>query len=150
MPVAHINVLQGHAKDVLKRVIRDVSTVMVEVLAAPKERLEIWVTEIDPDLWGIAGEPASEVLKTRPRGQVEMPYVEIVIMEGRSLAQHHQLITAVTDVIEKNLGTERDRIRVHVANCAPDHWGIGGIAAAISRKAEIEARKMEASGNSAV
>ena len=25
MPVAHINVLQGHSKDVLKRVIRDVS-----------------------------------------------------------------------------------------------------------------------------
>lgn len=106
MPVAHINVLQGHSKDVLKRVIRDVSTVMVEVLAAPKDRLEIWVTEIDPDLWGIAGEPASEVLKTRPRGQVEMPYIEMVLMEGRSLAQHHQLIVAVTDAIEKNLGTE--------------------------------------------
>ncbi|MGB4765933.1 MAG: tautomerase family protein, partial [Rugosibacter sp.] len=146
MPVAHINVLQGHSKDVLKRVIRDVSTVMVEVLAAPKDRLEIWVTEIDPDLWGIAGEPASEVLKTRPRGQVEMPYIEMVLMEGRSLAQHHQLIVAVTDAIEKNLGTERNRIRVHIANCTPDHWGIGGIPAAISRKAEIEARKIEVGG----
>jgi len=84
MPVAHINILQGHSKETLKNVIRDVSQVIVDVLSAPKDRLEVWVTEIDPDLWGIEGQPASEVLKVKPRGQVEMPYVEMVLMEGRS------------------------------------------------------------------
>ena len=140
MPVAHINVLQGHSKETLKKVIHDVSHVMIDVLAAPKDRLEVWVTEIDPDLWGIEGEPASEVLKTKPRGQVEMPYVEMVLMEGRPIEQHHKIITQVTDVIVKHLGTDRGRIRVHIANCKPDNWGIGGTAAAILRKAEIEAR----------
>ena len=140
MPVAHINVLQGHSKETLKKVIHDVSNVMIDVLAAPKDRLEVWVTEIDPDLWGIEGEPASEVLKRKPRGQVEMPYVEMVLMEGRPVEQHHKMITQVTDVLVKNLGTDRGRIRVHIANCKPDNWGIGGTAAAILRKAEIEAR----------
>lgn len=141
MPVAHINVLQGHSKEVLKRVIRDVSNAMVDVLSAPKERLEVWVTELDPDLWGIGGEPASEILKSKPRAQVEMPYVEMVLMEGRTAEQHHQMIAAVTEVIAEHLGTEKNRIRVHIANCKPDNWGIGGIAAAILRKAEIDARK---------
>ena len=140
MPVAHINVLQGHSKETLKNVIRDVSKVMIDVLSAPKDRLEVWVTEIDPDLWGIEGQSASEVLKTKPRAQVEMPYVEMVLMEGRSAEQHHQVIEGVTKVLVEHLGTDKSRIRVHIANCKPDNWGIGGVAAAILRKAEIEAR----------
>ena len=140
MPVAHINVLQGHSKETLKKVILDVSNTVADILAAPKDRLEVWVTEIDPDLWGIEGEPASEVLKRKPRGQVEMPYVEMVLMEGRPVEQHHKVITQVTDVLVKHLGTDRARIRVHIANCKPDNWGIGGTAAAVLRKAEIEAR----------
>ena len=148
MPVAHINVLQGHSKETLKNVIRDVSDVMIEVLAAPKDRLEVWVTEMDPDLWGIEGQPASEVLKTKPRGQVEMPYVEMVLMEGRPVEQHHQILAGVTDVLVKHLGTDRGRIRVHIANCKPDNWSIGGVAAAILRKAEIEARAKASGSNS--
>ena len=50
MPVAHINVLQGHSKETLKKVIHDVSMAMADILSAPKDRLEVWVTEIDPDL----------------------------------------------------------------------------------------------------
>ena len=145
MPVAHINILQGHSKETLKNVIRDVSQVIADVLSAPKDRLEVWVTEIDPDLWGIEGQPASEVLKTKPRGQVEMPYVEMVLMEGRSPEQHHQVIEGVTNALAQHLGTDKNRIRVHIANCKPDNWGIGGVAAAILRKAEIEARAKAAS-----
>lgn len=140
MPVAHINVLQGHPRSALHHVMRDVSAAMVEILSAPKDRLEVWVTEIDPDLWAVEGRPASEVLKEKPRKDVEMPYVEMVLMEGRSAEQHHQVISAVTDVIVKHLGAERGRVRVHIANCKPDNWGIGGTAAAVLRKAEIEAR----------
>lgn len=140
MPVAHINVLKGHPRETLQRVILDVSNAIAEILSAPKDRLEVWVTEIDPELWGIEGRPASEVLKEKPRGAVEMPYVEMVLMEGRTAEQHHQVIKAVTEVIVALLGTQRERVRVHIANCKPDNWGIGGTAAAILRKAEIEAR----------
>lgn len=140
MPVAHINILQGHSKEILKKVIHDVSMAMADILAAPKDRLEVWITEVDPDLWGVEGEPASEVLKRLPRSQVEMPFVEMVLMEGRPIEQHHKIITTVTDILVQHLGTDRGRIRVHIANCKPDNWGIGGTAAAILRKAEIDAR----------
>jgi 4-oxalocrotonate tautomerase family enzyme len=74
-----------------------------------------------------------------------MPYVEMVLMEGRSPEQHHQVIEGVTNALAKHLGTDKNRIRVHIANCKPDNWGIGGVAAAILRKAEIEARAKAAS-----
>ena len=35
---------------------------MARILDVPKERLEVWITEVDPELWAVAGEPASQVL----------------------------------------------------------------------------------------
>jgi 4-oxalocrotonate tautomerase family enzyme len=140
VPVAHINLLKGHPRETLQRMILEVSNTIADILSAPKDRLEVWVTEIDPELWGIEGRPASEVLKEKPRSSVEMPYVEMVLMEGRTPEQHHQVIKGVTDVIARQLGTQRERIRVHIANCRPDNWGIGGTPAAILRQAEIQAR----------
>ena len=78
MPAAQINLLQGHPRDRLRQLIADVSDAMARILDAPKERLEVWVTEVDPELWGICGEPAREVLQRQPREQVEMPFVQMV------------------------------------------------------------------------
>jgi len=55
------------------------------------------------------------------------------------------VIEGVTNALAQHLGTDKNRIRVHIANCKPDNWGIGGVAAAILRKAEIEARAKAAS-----
>ncbi len=140
MPAAHINVLTGHPRALLQQLIAEISDVFAAVLGAPKERLEVWVTEIDPELWGIAGEPASKVLERSPRGEVEMPFVEMVVLAGRPKEQHHALIADVTAIIERLLGTAPGRVRVHIAEVAPDSWGIGGVPAAIARAAEIEAR----------
>jgi 4-oxalocrotonate tautomerase family enzyme len=140
MPVAHINILQGHKRATLRAILAEVSTAMSEILLAPKDRLEVWITEIDPELWGIAGEPASEVLKSQPRAQVEMPFVQMVLMEGRPKDQHHRIIAAITDILAANLGTEKSRIRVHIGNAQPDSWGIGGVPAAVLRAAELSAR----------
>ncbi len=140
MPVAHINVLQGHPRAVLRGVIAEVSEAMSEILIAPKDRLEVWITEIDPELWGIAGAPAAEVLKSTPRGQVEMPFVQMVLMEGRPKEQYHRIIAAITEILHRNLGTEKGRIRVHIASAQPDSWGIGGTPASIARAAELAAR----------
>ena len=140
MPAAHINVLTGHPRALLQQLIAEISDVFAAVLGAPKERLEVWVTEIDPELWGIAGETASKVLERSPRGEVEMPFVEMVVLAGRPKEQHHALIADVTAIIERLLGTAPGRVRVHIAEVAPDSWGIGGVPAAIARAAEIEAR----------
>jgi 4-oxalocrotonate tautomerase family enzyme len=125
MPVAHINVLSGHPRPVLQQLIAEVSETFASIIGAPKERLEVWVTEIDPELWG---------------GDVEIPFVEMVLLEGRPKEQHHDLIAEITTVIERVLGTAPGRVRIHIAEVSPDRWGIGGVSAAIARAAEIEAR----------
>lgn len=140
MPVAHIRVLQGHSRDQLRSLVRDVSEAVVRVLQAPRDRLEVWVTEIDPDLWGVCGVPASEVLQSTPLAQAEMPFIQMVLMEGRSKEQHHALIAEVTAAVAKVLGTDRHRIRAHISETRPDLWGIGGVPAAVLRAAEIQAR----------
>ena len=99
---------------------------MARILDAPKERLEVWITEIDPELWAVAGEPASEVLERQPREQVEMPFVQMILLAGRPVEQHHALIAEVTACVERVLGTAPGRTRVHIAEAAPDDWGIGG------------------------
>jgi 4-oxalocrotonate tautomerase family enzyme len=140
MPVAHVHVLQGHPRPALQQVITDISQAMADILGAPKERLEVWVTEIDPELWGISGEPASAVLERSPRNQVEMPFVQMALLAGRPKEQHHALIAAITAIIERVLGTEQGRVRIQIAEVAPDSWGIGGVPAAVARAEEIRAR----------
>jgi 4-oxalocrotonate tautomerase family enzyme len=113
---------------------------MTRVLGAPAERLEVWVTEVDPELWGIAGEPAADVLQRASRGEVEMPFVQMVLLTGRPKEQHHQLIAEVTAIVERVLGTAPGRTRIQIAEVHPDSWGIGGRPAATVRAAEIAAR----------
>jgi 4-oxalocrotonate tautomerase family enzyme len=141
MPMAHLNLLRGHPREQLQAVVRQVSEFMARVLQAPPERLEVWITEVDPDLWGVRGVPASELLRTQPMSAVEMPFVQLVLLEGRPVEQHHALITGITDVLVRVLGAERDRIRVHSADADPDKWGIGGQPASVIRAAEIAARR---------
>ena len=140
MPAAHINVLAWHPRAALQQVIAEVYDAMARVLGAPKERLEVWVTEIDPELWGISGEPASAVLERTARPEVEMPFVQMVLLAGRPAEQHHALIQAVTEIIERVLGAASGRVRIHIAETAPDSWGIGGVPASVARAAEIAAR----------
>ena len=140
MPVAHIHVLQGHPKPVLRQLIAEVSDKLAQIIGAPKDRLEVWITEEDPELWGICGIPAQDVLTDTNRAQIEMPFIEMVLLAGRPKDQHHQLIAQITDVVARILGSDKTRIRIHIAEANPDSWGIGGVPASVVRAAEIAAR----------
>ena len=140
MPAAHVNLLRGHPRAKLRQVVSEISDAMHTILAAPKDRLEVWITEVDPELWGIAGEPASELLLTRPHAAVEMPFVQMSLMRDRPVSQLHAIIEAITAILVRVLHSERERIRVHIADVDPEKWGIGGVAASILRKAELDAR----------
>jgi len=141
MPVANLNVLAGHPRESLKSWVREASRTVADILGAPLDRLEIWVTEIDPDLWGISGEPASDVLQTQSRRSSEMPLIRMVLLEGRSAEQHHRLIGELSALTARLLDVELGRIRVQIDQAHPDRWGIGGVPASILRAGEIAARK---------
>lgn len=140
MPVANLHVLNGHPRENLKQWIRETSSALSEILAAPKDRLEVWVTEIDPDLWGISGDPASEVLARTPRREAEMPFIKMILMEGRTVEQLHRVIAELTAITARLLDVDPERIRVHIEHAHPDRWGIGGIPASIRRAAEFAER----------
>lgn len=141
MPVANLHILSGHPRENLKQWIRDTSSALSNILAAPKDRLEVWVTEIDPDLWGISGVPASEVLQNTARHDAEMPFIRMVLMEGRTVEQLHRVIAELTAITARLMDVDAERIRVHIEHAHPDRWGIGGVPASIRRAAELAERQ---------
>ena len=55
-----------------------------------------------------------------------MPFVQITMLEGRSIEQKHDLIKRLTDATAEALGGDPARIRVVIYEVSPDDWGIGG------------------------
>ncbi len=141
MPVANIHLLAGHPRPVLQQLVRDAARAYAEVLGAPIDRVQVWITEVDPELAAISGETADVVLRTADRRDVEIPFARLSMMEGRPLQQVQEAISVLTSVIALALGGDPTRIRVEVQYISPDRWGIGGVPASVLRAAEIEARR---------
>lgn len=139
MPVANILVLAGHPRPVLKQLVREASAAFARVLGAPTDRVQVWITEVDPALWAIAGEPADEVLARLPRGQVEVPFIRMALMEGRPTELLHRAMADLSATVARVLGGDPQRVRVQIDLVHPDRWAIGGVPASIARAADIAA-----------
>ncbi len=140
MPSAHIHVLAGHPRPVLKQLLREASAAFAQALDAPPERLQVWITEVDPELYAIAGEPADEVLARTPRAQAEIPLIRMALMEGRSTETLHRVMAALSATTARVLGGDPQRVRVQIDHIHPDRWSIGGVPASQARAAELAAR----------
>lgn len=145
MPVCNVIVVKGHPLPTLKRLVRECSDTLARVIEAPKDRLEVWVTEVEAALWGLSGVPADEVLTAENRAELEMPFIRMVLMQGRSVEQQHRLIREMTETVAGVLAMKPDRIRMQIDEVNPDRWGIGGVPASIRRAAELAAREAQAS-----
>lgn len=55
-----------------------------------------------------------------------MPFVQITMLEGRTIEQKHDLIKRLTDATAEALGGDPARVRVVIYEVSPDDWGIGG------------------------
>lgn len=62
-----------------------------------------------------------------------MPFVQITLMEGRTVEQKHDLIKKVTDAVGDALGGDPQRIRVAIYEVSSDDWGIGGVPVSVLR-----------------
>ncbi|NDY93446.1 tautomerase family protein [Ideonella livida] len=141
MPLANIHVLAGHPRPVLKQLLREASATFARALDAPPDRLQVWITEVDPALYAIAGEPADEVLARVPRAQAEIPLVRLALMEGRSLEMVHRTMAEMSATVARVLGSDPQRVRVMIDPVHPDRWAIGGVPASVARAAELAARQ---------
>jgi phenylpyruvate tautomerase PptA (4-oxalocrotonate tautomerase family) len=144
MPVANIHVLAGHPRPVLKQLLREASATFARAIGAPPDRLQVWITEIDPELYAIAGEPADEVLDRVPRGEAEIPLIRMALMEGRPVETLHHVMAEMSAVVARHLGGDPQRVRVQIDHVNADRWAIGGVPASVARAAELAARQAAA------
>lgn len=140
MPVANIHVLAGHPRPVLKQLLREFSAAFAKAIDAPVDRLQVWITEVDPALYAIAGEPADEVLAAQPRGDAEIPLIRMALMEGRPVETLHRVMADLSEVTARVLGGDPQRVRVQIDHVHPDRWAIGGVPASRARAAELAQR----------
>ena len=139
MPVANIHLIAGRPRAVLHELLREVSRTYADVLASPVDRVQVWITEVDPDLVALGGVPAVE-LSEDERAAREIPLARLVMMQDRPVEPVHRAITELTAVLARVLDVEPERVRVEAQSIAAERWGIGGVPASVKRQAEIAAR----------
>jgi 4-oxalocrotonate tautomerase len=62
MPIVHVNFWEGVGEEKVKKMIRGITDVIVD-LGVPEHAVEVIVHEIPKTHWGVGGQPASEALK---------------------------------------------------------------------------------------
>lgn len=56
-----------------------------------------------------------------------MPIVNVKLLEGRSDEQLKNLVSEVTDTVEKTTGANRQAIHVFIEEMKPNHYGVAGV-----------------------
>jgi 4-oxalocrotonate tautomerase len=55
-----------------------------------------------------------------------MPFIQVTLLEGRTVEQKHALIRGITAATAEALSTDPQRVRVAIYEVNADEWGIGG------------------------
>lgn len=65
-----------------------------------------------------------------------MPFIQVNILEGRSLEQKEELIRRMTDLAAEVLNSPTSAVRVMINEMKPEHWGIDGESVRLRRLKE--------------
>lgn len=134
MPVMTVHVVEGRFSDEqLGRLQHACAVHYGAVLRSPMERIRVLVTEHRPQAFFVDGKRASD-------GADDAPFFDYIVLAGRPQSEIEALMTGFTDIIERELGVERARIRGSCSPVPAEHWGIGGTMASVARAAEVAAR----------
>ena len=55
-----------------------------------------------------------------------MPFIQVTMMEGRTVEQKHELMQRLTDAVVESIGSDPSRVRVAIYEVTPDDWAVGG------------------------
>lgn len=136
MPVANIHLLAGHPRPVLKQLVREAAVAYSEAMSAPLDKVQVWITEVDPALWAIAGVPADEAIAAASHAEVEVPFIRLLMLEGRSLDVVHKAMAVLTEVTARVLQSDPQRVRVEVQYVPAERWAIGGVPVSVARQVQ--------------
>ena len=56
-----------------------------------------------------------------------MPIINVKLLEGRSDEQLKDLVTEVTNAVEKTTGANKEAIHVVIEEMRKDHYAVGGV-----------------------
>lgn len=62
-----------------------------------------------------------------------MPFIQVTLMEGRTVEQKHELIRRLTEATVDAIGGDPQRVRVAIYEVSTDEWGIGGVPVSVLR-----------------
>ncbi|MDA9802872.1 2-hydroxymuconate tautomerase family protein [bacterium] len=65
-----------------------------------------------------------------------MPFIQVTMMEGRTVEQKHELMKQLTEAVVNSIGSDPSRVRVAIYEVTPDEWAVAGEAMSV-----IQARK---------
>src|SRR5690606_4321232 len=114
------------APERVRAVITGISDAMERIT---KSSRTVWITEVDPELWAIEGVIAAQSLRTKPIAEVDSPLITMLLMKGRPIEQHRDLIAAATEILVKELGVAPKAVRINIQESVPESFGIGGLQA---------------------
>lgn len=135
MPVVNFHLIEGtYTEDQAARLLTSAAEYYADLLQAPVDRIRCFITRHAPRQMFAGGRIVSGA-------DGHAPFFECYVLEGRTVAQRHSLISGFTDLLEQELGVERSLIRGCCHRIDPDDWGIAGTPASVARKAEIEVRR---------
>ncbi|HAN72642.1 MAG TPA: 4-oxalocrotonate tautomerase [Actinobacteria bacterium] len=62
-----------------------------------------------------------------------MPFIQVTMLEGRTVEQKHELMRRLTEATADVLGGDPERIRVALYEVNADEWAVGGVAMSVLR-----------------
>lgn len=62
-----------------------------------------------------------------------MPFIQVTMLEGRTVEQKHELMRLLSEVTAEVLGGDVERIRVALYEVGRDDWAIGGVPMSVLR-----------------
>lgn len=62
-----------------------------------------------------------------------MPFIQVTMLEGRTVEQKHELMRRLTEVTADVLGGDSQRIRVALYEVSADEWAVGGVPMSVLR-----------------
>lgn len=132
MPIAHLHVVAATAEQ-QRRLGAEATAVYAAALAAPVERIRVFVVSHEPSAVTVGGVNCAD-------DGAPAPFFTALIFADRPVEQRHRVLGDLSRLVAEVMNVDLSLVRGQVIPVDPDNWAIGGEPASVLRRAEIDAR----------
>ena len=124
MPNLNLYLLRGRDPATKRRLMREITAVVVDAFGAPADNVRVFLLELDAEQIFIGGEPISE--RASAAADLAGPTVHAFLIEGRSEMQKERLIVGLSKTIAEVLNIPLAPIRIMIMDVANTNFGFNG------------------------